>query len=154
LAPAEYAALDDLVRRHSTPQHLALRARAILAAAAGRNNARIARDLAVSLRFVRLWRARWLLAAACSLEDLPVPERLADAPRPGRPPIITTTQTCQIVALACAAPALTGRPLSHWTHRELAEAIVAQGILPRISPRHAGRLLKRGTSNPIAFVTG
>jgi putative transposase len=154
LSPAEQTALDDLVRRHSTPQQLALRARVILAAATGLNHAQIARDLGVSLHFVRLWRARWRQGAAVALADLPVAARLADAPRSGRPATITADQTCRIVALACAAPALTGRPVSQWTHRELADAIVAQEILPRISPRHAGRLLKRGTSNRTASAIG
>ncbi len=154
LAPAAQSALEDLVRRHSTAQQLALRARVILAAATGANNAQIARDLDVGVPFVRRWRARWRQCAAVALADLPVPARLADAPRPGRPPTITADQTCRIVALACAAPALTGRPISQWTHRELADAIIAQQILPRISPRHAGRLLKRGTSNRIASAIG
>jgi putative transposase len=88
------------------------------------------------------------------LADLPVADRLSDAPRPGRPAQITATQTCQIVALACAAPALADRPISQWTHREIADEIVRRGILEYISPRHAARVLKRGTCNPTASATG
>jgi putative transposase len=146
--------LEALVRAHSTPQQLAVRARVVLAAADGFNNAHIARACDVSLDLVRLWRARWRGLQAVSLADLPVADRLTDAPRAGRPPTITAAQTCQIVALACAAPATTDRPISQWTAREIAAEIVKQGILERISPRHAARLLKRGTSNRTASAIG
>lgn len=154
LSSAEQAALDALVRAHSTPQQLVVRARVVLAAATGLNNAQIARQLGVSLDLVRLWRDRWRALQAVSLTDLPVAARLADAPRAGRPPTITAAQTCQIVALACAAPATTERPISQWTARELADEIVKQGILERISPRHAARVLKRGTSSRTASAIG
>ena len=45
LSAAERAALEQLVRRHTSPQQLVLRARIVLAAAAGRNHRQIARDL-------------------------------------------------------------------------------------------------------------
>jgi|SRR5579859_1598309 len=154
LTVEEQAALEMLVRTHSTPQQVALRARVVLAAAAGLNNAQIARQYSVSLDLVRLWRDRWRALQAVSLADLPVEDRLSDAPRAGRPATITAAQTCQIVALACAAPATTARPISQWTARELADEIIQQGILDRISPRHAARLLKRGTANRTAAATG
>jgi putative transposase len=150
----EHTGLEALARRPSTPQQLALRARLILAAASGLNNAQIARQYAVSLEMVRLWRERWRALQAVSLADLPLEDRLSDAPRAGRPPVITATQTCQIVALACAAPATTDRPISQWTARELADEIIKQGILERISPRHAARLLKRGTCNRTGSAIG
>jgi putative transposase len=40
--------LEELVRRHSTPQQLAKRGRMILAAAEGKRNAEIARELGAS----------------------------------------------------------------------------------------------------------
>lgn len=154
LTAAEQAGLEALVRRHSTPQQLVLRARIVLAAAAGQNNAQIARDLAVDVGMARRWRGRWLGLQAISLTDLRVEERLTDAPRSGKPAGITAAQQCQIIALACAASATAGRPISQWTGREVADAIVARGILPAISPRHAARLLKRGMSSPTSSATG
>jgi hypothetical protein len=38
--------------------------------------------------------------------------------------------------------------MSQWTGREIAAEIVERGIVPALSPRHAARLLKRGTSGP------
>ncbi len=53
LADAERQALEALIRRHSTPQQLALRSRIVLAAADGANNGQIARLLGVSLDMAR-----------------------------------------------------------------------------------------------------
>ncbi len=153
LSPEERQGLETLVRRHSTPQQVALRGRIILGAAAGLNNCQVARQVGLEVDTVRRWRNRWLGLKAASLEDpsagsglaLSVAERLRDAPRPGAPARITPEQVCQIVALACEAPSQTGRPISQWTSREVADEIIAQRIVDRISPRHAARLLERGT---------
>lgn len=145
LTAKERRELDSLTRHHTTPQHVALRARIIVAAAEGLNNSEIARLLGVHGETVRLWRSRWLTLRAVSLEDLPIEERLTDAPRPGAPGRITAEQVCQVVALAWTAPERSGRPITHWTGREIADEITARGIIDHISPRHAARLLKRGT---------
>jgi putative transposase len=144
LVAAERQELERLTRRHSTPQQLALRAQIVLAAADGANNCQIARQLDLSLDMVRRWRERWLACQAASLEDLPVADRLSDAPRPGTPVRITDEQVARIVALACEPPAEAQRPISQWTGREIADEIKQRGIVDQISPRHAARLLKRG----------
>ena len=154
LTDAERQALDELVRRHSTPQQIALRARIVLAAAEGQNNAQIGRRLDVSLDMVRLWRERWLVLQPASLEDLPVTDRLSDAPRPGAPRRISDEQVCRIVELACEAPQRSGRPISQWTGREIAEEIQRRGIVDQISGRHASRLVKKAICSRTAGGTG
>jgi putative transposase len=154
LTDAERQGLVELVRRHSTPQQIARRACIVLAAAEGYNNAQVARQLGISVDMVRLWRKRWLALQPASLEDVPVADRLSDAPRPGKPRRITDAQVCQIVALACEAPERCGRPISQWTGREIADEIKQRGIVEQISGRHAARLLKRGTCNRTAGATG
>ena len=154
LTDSERQALNDLVRRHRTPQQIAMRARIVLIAGEGKNNAQIARELSVSVEMVRLWRGRWLVLRAASLEDLPVTDRLSDAPRPGAPRRITEEQICQIVELACETPERSGRPISQWTGREIADEIKRRGIVEQISGRHAARLLKRGICNRIVGDTG
>jgi len=154
LADEERRGLVALVRRHTTPQQVALRARIVLAASEGRNNAEIARAVGVDVETARRWRGRWLGLQPVALADLSVEERLTDAPRSGAPAHIGAEQVCQIVALACEAPGASGRPISQWTGREVADEVVARGILPAISPRHAARLLKRGTSSRTASATG
>jgi len=146
--------LEALAGAHRTPQQIALRARIILAAADGVNNAAIGRALGVEADTARLWRPRWLGLAALPPEELGVAERLADAPRPGGPGRITAEQVCRLTALACEAPAASERPISHWSGRELADEAVKRRIVDRLSARHAGRLLKRGRSSPTASATG
>ena len=142
LSEAQREALESFIRRHSAPQQSVLRARIVLAAADGLNNSQVARTLAVSIPTARTWRDRWIEPQAIPEGDLGIDDRLADAPRPGRPPRITAEQVCRVVALACEAPAATGRPITHWAGREVADEIIKRGIVDRISPRHAGRLLK------------
>jgi len=154
LTAVERAELEALVRAHQTAQQVALRARMLLAAADGGNNAQIARRLGLEADTVRLWRTRWLGLGAIPLAELGVAERLADAPRPGGPCRITAEQVCRITALACEAPAASDRPISHWSGRELAEEAVRRGLVDRLSPRHANRLLKRGICSPTASATG
>ena len=146
LSDEERQALKRLIKRHSAPQQLVLRARIVLAADVGKNNAQIARELDIEVRAVRRWRNRWLLVQPIPLKELSVQERLEDLPRPGAPPRITADQRCQIEALACEDPEDSKRPISHWTGREVAEEIMKRGIVDKISARHARRLLKRGRS--------
>jgi len=146
LTTAESQALQKLVRRHNVGQQIALRGRIVLAAAAGQNNSQIARELAVNLDTVRLWRQRWRDLQPIPLADLSAEERLQDLPRPGTPARITAEQRCQIEALACEQPEGSERPISHWTGREIADEIIKRGIVEQISARHAGRLLKRSRS--------
>lgn len=140
----ERQGLEALVRRHTTPQQIALRARIILSASDGLNNTQIGRQLDIDIDTARLWRNRWLGLAAASLDDLSIEERLSDAPRPGAPVRITSEQVCQIVALACETPSQSERPISQWSSREIADEIIKRGIVDKLSPRHAARLLKRG----------
>lgn len=149
LTDAERHDLDLLVRRHTTAQQIALRARIVLAAAQGANNCQIAQQLAVSRDTVRLWRDRWLTLQPVSLDDLPLAERLTDAPRSGKPRRITAEQQCQIIALACQPAVEAQRPISQWSAREIADELTQRGIVTAISARHAARLLKRGISNRI-----
>jgi putative transposase len=138
--------LTKLIKAHQTGQQIVQRARIILAAGQGQSNSQIARELAVHGDTVRLWRNRWQMLEPIPLGDLSVEERLEDLPRPGAPARITADQRCQIEALACEPPTKSGRPISHWTNREIADELIHRKIVEIISPRHAGRLLKRGGS--------
>lgn len=143
----ERQGLELLVRRYSTGQQKVIRARIVLLAAIGKNNREIANELEVSLDTARLWRQRWLDLQSISLDDLSIEERLDDLPRPGAPPRLTANQICQIHQLACEVPEDSGRPISQWTSREIADEIMKRGIVDTISARHSARLLKKGVSN-------
>src|SRR5215471_17861215 len=141
LSEAERQALHTLIRAHKTPQHLSCRAHVILLLAEGLTAPDVARRLGTTRTTGRRWRRQWLKRPACA-----VPERLQDAPRPGAPATFSAEQWCQIIALACEPPEASGRPLSHWTRRELADEVCKRGIVGTISKRHVGRCLKSGRS--------
>ena len=143
LSDPEKEALEKLVKGHKTGQQIGLRGRIILGAAQGKSNSQLVRELGVNMNTVRLWRSRWSLFQPIPLAELTAQERLEDLPRPGTPLRITADQRCQIEKLACEQPEKSGRPISHWTNREIADEIMKQGIVDTISPRQAGRLLKR-----------
>jgi putative transposase len=145
LSEIERQGLEKLIKRHQVGQQTALRARIVLAAAGGETNEGIARENTVSSETVRLWRNRWIKLQDISLDDLSLEDRLQDAPRPGAPAQITADQRCRIEALACEKPEASERPITHWTAREIAEEVMKRKIVESISPRHAARLLKRGS---------
>lgn len=60
LSAEEQATLEQLVRRHTTPQQIALRGRIILTAAQGQTNNAIHAEQGVAVNTVRLWRDRWM----------------------------------------------------------------------------------------------
>jgi putative transposase len=144
--------LHLLTRSSTCPQALACRAQMILLAFDGWDNERIADHLGYERHQVGIWRRRWadqwqrlVLVECCepdsalrrALENL-----LGDAPRPGTPCKFTPEQVTQILAVACEPPEDSGRPVTHWTPRELADEVQKRGIVPKISPRQVGRFLK------------
>jgi transposase len=94
-----------------------LRARIVLAAAAGMANAAIAVQAGVHVDTARKWRRRFAAARLAGLKD---------APRSGRPPVFTAADRAETVALACALPAESGVPLSRWSCPELARELAAR----------------------------
>jgi putative transposase len=155
LSPPQQAVLESLLRQHSCPQILALRARIILGAATGRRNLPLALDLACSPKTVTKWRARWaaahaqLAASEGDAADLKhmVARVLADAPRPGAPDTFSAEQIVQLLNLACTPPADAGRPIDAWTPRELADEAEKRQIVASISPSSVRRFLKAGGSS-------
>lgn len=134
--------LRILVMGHNTRQQIAKRARMILLASEGKDNSVIGRKVDVNRLTVKQWRERWLALEPIPLEELSVEERLEDLSRPGGPARITADQRCQLEAMACETPEKSGRPISQWTGREIADEMMARNIVDTISPRHAARLLK------------
>lgn len=165
LTPTLHRLLERLVRAQTSPQALVRRAEIILAASAGERNEPIARRLGCNRAQVRLWRGRWAEAAPrlSALEESEARqsvllaatlEALTDRPRSGRPAEFTPEQVAQILALACTDPVESGREVTHWTPRELAQEAVKRGIVGSISRRTVGRFFEGPRSNRIASATG
>jgi len=143
--------LERLIRRPSTPQSLAKRARLVLESVKGVNNLAISQLLPLDRPQVVLWRGRWIkqYPELCRVEqehpeelEAALVQTLSDQPRPGTPPTFTEQQVLQIVAIACEDPTASGRPISHWTPREVRDEAIKRGIVTSISITQVGRFLK------------
>jgi putative transposase len=146
--------LQGMVWSRPCPQGLAHRAEIILLAFAGCKNEVIAERLGCERHGVGIWRRRWqrafakLVVVECvekpaALRDA-IAEVLGDLARAGCGGKFTAEQIAQILAVACEPPENSGRPVTHWTPRELADEVIHRGIVPTISARQVGRFLKGG----------
>jgi homeodomain-containing protein/Homeodomain-like domain-containing protein len=158
LSDRERRVLERLARAGTPPQAVATRARVIGAAADGVSTRQIAQRLGLTRNTVQVGRDRWAAAAevllAAGAEGGPdddraleaVPEGLlAGAPRAGAPPTFTPEHLWRLMAIACEPPGDSGRPLSHWTPRELADEAAKRGLVERSSARTVGRVLVSGS---------
>jgi transposase len=139
LTAAEEAVLSARARSGRTEHRDRVRARIVLAAAAGASNAAIAAELGLCVDTTRRWRRQF------ATEGM---EGLTDRPRTGRPRRFTSVQVAAITALACTLPAETGIPLSRWSSAELALEAVTRGVADAISPATVRRCLHRAVIKP------
>jgi len=143
LAEKERIFLEQIVKNRTTAQQIVQRARIILLADMGIKHLEIVERLATCLNVVTHWTKRW-----SEKENDPIEIRLEDKKGRGRRPTITPPQVCKLIALACESPEAHDRPITHWTHRELAEEAISQGIMESISASQVGRILKNKDLQP------
>ena len=146
--------LQSMVWSRSCPQGLAHRAEIILLAFSGLKNEVIAERLGCERHGVGTWRRRWqkfldrLIVIECLEKPMAlreaIEEVLGDLPRAGCGGKFTAEQIAMILTVACEPPEKSGRPVTHWTSRELADEVIQRGIVPSISVRQVGRFLKEG----------
>ena len=111
LSEDERHTLENWVKRRSTAQGLALRARIVLACAQGGSNLAVAARLGVDRKTVSRWRARFLR------ERL---DGLTDDPRPGVPRTLTDAQVEEVVVRTLEE---VPEGATHWSKRELARRV-------------------------------
>ena len=155
LTTRQRACLEQIVRRQTSSQRLVRRAKILLALETGATQCHVMRQMHLKRGTVQVWCRRWR-ALAPKLAQLEadegsdkalctrIVEALTDQLRPGTPATFTAEQMVQIVAVACEDPADSGRPVSHWTPREVAEEVRKRGIVATISTRSVGRFLQSG----------
>jgi transposase len=154
----QQAALEQIAAASTSPVRLVQRAQIILGAFAGQENQAIAAAIRLDPTAVGMWRRRWakawwrLVLIECgethaafrrAIEDV-----LSDAPRSGNPGKFTPEQITQILALACEPPEKSGRPITQWTHKELADEAKKRGIVESISEAQIGRYLRDAELQP------
>lgn len=158
ISERQKSVLDAIRVSRTAPARLIERARIILLAFEKNRNEDISKSVGLNPDQVGMWRRRWrdqfdrLVLIECQ-EGLGALRKaietvLADAPRSGRKPRINSEQQAQIVAIACEPPEQSGRPISTWTQREIAEEAVKRNIVESISPRRVGDFLKQGPRSP------
>lgn len=139
LSPLEHRVLTGRARRARGEQRDVLRARIVLAAAAGQANAAIARRLGITEDTVRRWRARFAAERIAGLND---------RPRTGRPRRFSDVVAAEVKAMACALPAETGVPLARWSSTELAAEAVTRGVVDTVSASTVRRWLRGDAIKP------
>jgi transposase len=149
--------LEEFSKSRTIGKCIAQRAMIILLGFAGMFNEDIALQVGLNRNQVGIWRQRWRKAweALCAWECTEphrlreaIVDVLSDAPRPGAPATFTAEQVSQIVALACEAPKLSGRPIDHWTLRELRDEAIKRMIVTDISVSQVGLFLQRAAVQP------
>jgi transposase len=122
LTDDELQTLERWSRRATTAQALALRAKIVLACAAGATNKAVAEQLGVWPQTVTKWRGRFVRQRL---------EGLSDEPRPGRPRTITDAQVEQVITKTLEEPP--PRQDTHWSTRSMARQVgLSQTAISRI----------------------
>lgn len=150
--------LCEIARARTSEVRLAQRAQIILSAFDKLNNEEIAEQVHLNPDQVGRWRRRWqegfdkLVAIECQegFDALrkAVKKILCDLPRSGRKPRISSAAQAHIVSMACEQPEESGRPISRWTSRELADEAIRRGVVLRISSRWVRKILDRLSLKP------
>ena len=157
ISEKQQTVLQELSRSRTVAKCAAQRATIILLGFQGLLNEEIAGQVGLNRQQVGVWRQRWrdawesLCAWECAephrLREA-ILDALSDAPRPGAPAKFTAVQVAQIVAVACESPELSGRPIKHWTVRELRDEALARNIVETISRAQVGRILQQAVLQP------
>jgi len=110
LSSAEQRTLQARAASRTAAARVVQRARIVLAAAAGRSNMEIAREVGLVRQAVGRWRERFARERLAGLDD---------RPRPGKPPVYGDADRLRVIETACTqAP----EAETHWSVRTLASA--------------------------------
>ena len=158
LTERQQAVLRHMAAAPTSPVRLAQRAEIILRAFERQENQAIAAAIGLDPTAVGLWRRRWvrawpkLIQIECTEAHAAfrraIQDVLSDRPRSGNPGKFTPEQVTQILALACEPPERSGRPITHWTSKGLADEAKQRGLVASISEAQVGRYLREAELRP------
>lgn len=150
--------LQTIIKSPTASQQLMQRAKIILLAFEGWLNEKIALEVGIGRGQVGVWRRRWkknfeqltlieCMETGASFQRA-AEELLSDAPRSGANGKFTAEQVAQLLAIACEPPENSGRPITQWTHVELANEVMKRGIVESISASRVGHYLREAEIKP------
>ena len=141
LAQNARADLHTLIRAHSTPQSLALRARIVLRSADcdRPSNLKISREFGCDNHTVSKWRRRYLDQGLSGLQD---------ALRPGRPKVIAPPTRVHVISVASTLPQDQDRPVTRWSLDEIVTTVLETLGTAPISRSSIWRILQEVDLKP------
>lgn len=154
----QFSLLTDYSQKRVIPIRESFRLQILLLASQGKNNMEIGRLLKTRTNTVKVWRSRWeesyeqLLIFEAGIKQEGVSDRellqrllevVQDRPRSGAPKRISLEQENQIIAIACKKPEDYGIIMNKWTHEQLANVVISEGVVDSISANYIGVILKK-----------
>lgn len=150
--------LTDITASRTIASSVVRRARIVLLGFKKYDNRKIATLLSYGRNSVGLWRRRWSesFAALVNVQmteptaglKRAIIECLSEAPRPGSPGSFAAEQIVGLIGIACEPPAQSGRPVTSWTGRELADECQKRELVESISASHVNRILREVDLKP------
>jgi hypothetical protein len=155
LSNQQIAILTKISRQKTSNVREVERSKILLMLWEGKSSRQISMTMNMTWEKVQRCRRRWLLFEAAFAQitlkggkelkhnlEAKIRECLKDASGEGCPSKFTAIQYYQILAVSVENPTLSGRPISNWTHIELADEVQKRGIVTSISRSQIGNFLK------------
>lgn len=158
LSPAIVEILQEIVTSRLHGSAVVQRAQCVLLAHGKLSFAAVSRIVSLSAKTV----SRWIRRFCDSLEALKQQESrqvhaalsrtivdcFRDAPRSGRPRTFSPGEVTSLISIACEDPEDSGRPVTSWTVREVADEAISRKIVRSISISQVRRFLHRVQLRP------
>ena len=132
--------LERVVDDGRTEQRVARRGRVLLAM---KNPKTLVNELCEQVGMSRM--GIWYLCRRYETTGL---EAIYDAPRSGRPRVLTALERVSVEQLACSEPSGVGLEMTHWSVRSLAKIAVEQGMVPHIAFSTVALILRGADLQP------
>ena len=139
LSDADRAELQRRARCYGAPHAEVVRAKIVLLAAGGVENAVIAARLDVHVGVVSRWRKRFAQEGMSGL---------ADRRRSGRPRVFPAAVVAEVKAMACEPPEDRGVPQSRWSASDLAAQAAEEGLVESVARSTVARWLDADAIRP------
>lgn len=132
--------LEKIAKSRTAEVRLVQRAQIILLAAEGKyRNTEIGEKVGCNRITVRKWRRRFRESGMDGLKDMA---------RSGHPLEFSAQERAEVLAMATRKPEDEGKHFTDWSVRELANHVVAKGIIETISPTTVFRWLREADIKP------